>query len=479
MQEHKFEFLSLFFYVAIQSCVLQASIFPADDINEFNYVGNALSGAWFSLFSSDSFHYFRPVKNLLFLIFAGLRTFGMPACRLLAIAIGIASFFPVLALCRRVIGRDAGTLAAAVWLLSPTLVSSVAWLSCVNIQAMVAFAALALVQHDRERTPAALLCMLLAMFSYESAIMLGPIAVAFDFYLRPERFRSVRAWRRYGLYAALSVAYLALRFLSASHLPDYASEEVGWNCLASKTELMSAAGYFTLLHLRTWLWPFGRMAVYATYQSGDVSVAVRALCWAAVLGLSFLSLSLRRRRPTVGFSIALFFLAFLPTSNALGFGNGPYGDYYLGVASIGLSLLIAEAAAWLWAVRRKNRILAPALLAALVVWRGAAGVEAARWADCWADPEKAFANGLKIFPKSFNNMQALANLYCDSDRPVDDGHPGPCRIADRLQSGIRLFSHSRNGKNGRETWRMVLHPFLPRLRLRRPYGRQCERRERI
>ena len=141
-------FLAPFVYAAALLFSLSNEWFPCDDLVELGFVRNADS--FLSLWGTDIFGYFRPIKNALFFGFSRMEPLvGAGGCRVAAIAIGILSCFAVLALCRRVFGNERkALLTASVWLLSPTLVSSVAWLSCLNIQIMVLCTASTIALHD-------------------------------------------------------------------------------------------------------------------------------------------------------------------------------------------------------------------------------------------------------------------------------------------------------------------------------------------
>lgn len=396
-----------FVYAAVMLQSVTDKLFPADDPGELDFVRS------FSilrlLVGYDAFGLFRPVKNALWLVFSALEPFGVEWCHVFAIAIGILSFFPVRALCRRVSGNDWKALAAAaIWLLSPTLVSCVAWLSCLNIQAMVAFAALAIVFHDKawdggafrpSRTAAACVFLFLALVSYECAVAVAPILLAFDWILRPERLRNRRAWIPHAFYWAVVVIYLLLR-----HVAGAKGMAGGRWIEATRGQLIVSSPWFAMQHLASWFWPFGRFSVGGSYVWGEVSPAVLAVC--AVTGFAVLALAfaIRKRRPALSFSILFAVLALAPVCNCLGFGNGPYGDYYLALASVGLAAGSVEIAWWFAEARGRWRIPAFSAVAAFALVRTAAVPEAARWAHLWTSDDLAFAEAAKNFPDSLQNL---------------------------------------------------------------------------
>ena len=420
-------FLVPFVYGAVALQSVTDKLFVADDPGELDFVRS------FSvlrlLTSYDVFGLFRPVKNALWLVFSALEPFGIEWCHVFAIAIGILSFFPVRALCRRVSGNDWKALAAAaIWLLSPTLVSCVAWLSCLNIQAMVAFAALAVVFHDRawddgafrpSRTAAACVLLFLALVSYECAVAVAPILLAFDWILRPERLRNRRAWIPHAFYWTVVFLFLVLR-----HFSGAVGKAGGRWIEATRGQLIVSSPWFAMQHLASWFWPFERFSVGGSYVWGEVSPAVLAACAVAGVAVLVLAFALRKRRPALSFSVLFAVLALAPVCNCLGLGNGPYGDYYLALASVGLAAGSVEIAWWLAEARGRWRIPAFSAVAAFALVRAAAVPEAARWAHLWTSNDLAYAEAAKNFPDSLQNLCGSIFPLLSEERWEDVFHAG-------------------------------------------------------
>ncbi len=420
-------FLVPFVYTAVMLQSVTDKLFPADDPGELDFVRTLpvvrlLSGY-------DTFGLFRPVKNAIWLIFSRLETIGVEWCHVFAIAIGILSFFPVRALCRRVFGNDWKALAAAaIWLLSPTLVSCVAWLSCLNIQVMVAFAAWTIVLHDKawddgsfrpSRTAAACVFLFLALVSYECAVALAPILLAFDWILRPGRLRPRRAWIPHAFYWGVVFLFLVLR-----HFSGAVGQAGGRWIEATRGQLIVSSPWFAVQHLASWFWPFGRFSVGGSYVWGEVSPAVLAAC--AVAGFTVLAFAwmLRERRPALSFSILFAVFALAPVCNCLGFGNGPYGDYYLALASVGLAAGSVEIVWWLAEAKGRWRIPAFSAVAAFALVRAAAVPEAARWAHLWTSDDLAFAEAARNFPDSLQNLCGSIFPLMSEERWEDVLHVG-------------------------------------------------------
>ena len=409
-------------YIAIQSFAVSAPYFLMDDAQELVHVRGM--GSWLQLFGADGFHLFRPVKNILFAFFSLFPEDMTWVCRVTGITIGCISLFPVVSFFRRVFGDERRTLlAAATWMLAPTLVSSVAWLSCVNIQVMCAFGALAIVFHDKafgeDRSRClyvawAAVCIFLACVSYEQAVAVGPIVILFDFYLNPARIRSKRTFPAYVVYAVVSIFYLILRGMVGS-----VSALNGSFDHVSRLDIALASAYFTCQHFFVWIWPFGNMSPAGSYSAGNVSLFVLVGCWLTVLALVSFSLVMRRRIPLVAMGIAISLMGFLPVSNVLGFGNGPYGDYYMGLPSMGLSIMFVAIVELICASGGRLGLVRFTFVVLLLASRIFAIPEAARWAWLWADGARSFASGIEAFPSAFSNRQFYARVCYESGR-IDD-----------------------------------------------------------
>ncbi len=413
-------------YIGISACCIRAPFFPLDDIDELYLVRS--SSSWTSLLGGDLFHFFRPVKNVLFAVFNWLDLHGgMVPVHLMAIFIGVLAACAVFKLCCRLFGDCGWALAAtAVWLLSPTLVSSTAWLSAAsNIMPMAALTAAALTFHDlacesKEMTAGnariaggiwtalALLCLFLALFSYEGAVSVVALFFVMDWYLRPARLRRFSTWRLYFLYGLALVIYLALR-----HNLQSTQTIMGCFSNVSRLEAAVSAGYFTMLHVSVWLWPFNRMTVTGGYYWGQVPKVELAACYLTVLAALVFSIVWRRRYPFFTFGIIWFLLAFAPMSNVLGFRSGPYGDWYIALASIGAAIALVAILRALWPLKMTGitRFAALATVTLLIGWRVAAVFEAAAWSSYWNDPIVAYEHSLRTFPQAFDSMMELAKFY--------------------------------------------------------------------
>lgn len=403
-------------YIAIHLQSVRAPFFPLDDIQELYHIRSRNS--WIDMIFFDFYGFFRPVKNLLFIAFDALyRSGGMVPVHALAISVGLFSLIMVNMLFRRLLDSHWCLAASAIWLLAPTMVSSTAWLSAVNLQMMTGFAAASLIfyydpgaQNGEQQWRRLGLCWIftmLALTSYEGAISLAPILFAIDFYLRPERLRNKRVWIQYAVLASAFVLYMILRDIRGT-----AWELQGSFTNMARDSVIVSSPYFTLLHLSDWLWPFGRQALFGGYYWGQVSIAYLTLYAVLLWGLIAFALFARKRYPIQALGMAWFLLGFLPMSNILGFRNGPWGDYYMVLASMGLALLFVDILRRLAAMLEQNRNkIVLAVFALLIGWRIAATIESFAWSAAWNSTRQVYENSYKTFPEAFDIMLELAKVY--------------------------------------------------------------------
>ena len=402
--------LILIAYLLVMSFSVSGDWFRIDDARELSFVRKASS--FWPLLGRDGFGLFRPVKNLLWLAFFHLSGWSIRWCHVFAITVGIASFFPVLALLRRILTDETRALAAtSLWILSPTIVSSTAWLSGLNIQVMAAFSALSISCHDSawdggsfrwSRIALSSAFLFLALVSYESAIAVFPILLLFDALLRPGRMKSALSWTSHACHGSIVILYLAIRHLTTARN----SMANGW-AEATRLQLAASSPYFTVQHFASWFWPFGRFTVLGSYRWGDAAIWTLVACLLFGLAILVLAFVWRRQFPVLSFCILFALLAFAPTSNCLGFGNGPYGDYYLTLPSIGIAAGIVEAATLLLKTTGFWKTPAVAAVALFALSRLAAVPEAAHWASLWANSDSACMVSIQNFPRFFSNKYAI------------------------------------------------------------------------
>ncbi len=407
-------------YIGIVWPSLSAPFFPLDDLEQIHHIRAATH--WQELLTRDFYGFFRPVKNLLFLLFIPLAEHGMIWPRLIAVAVGLLAIGAVYQFSRQLWSAPAiALLATAVWALAPTLVSSTAWLSCVNIMLMTASACLGLTLHQWaatsgrsasqtiQRGSLALLLFLFAILAYEGGISVLAIVFMLDAMRQPHRFRERRLWPVYGGYVVLGVVYMAVRVRMQSGISLIASFSQ-----TSPLEAVGASAWFTWQHFFTWWAPFGRFAIIGGHIHPQMATGLILFGWLFVVALVAGIFWCWRRQPLISIGLAWFLLGFAPMSNIAGFRNGPWGDYYITLASVGLAILVAECVR-LWASSRRPLLLVAVFM--LLGLRVAGAVEAVRWSAIWTQPHAVYTRTVATFPQAFDAWLELAKLEIDQGRP--------------------------------------------------------------
>ena len=408
------------FYVALLSGSFSAQLFVMDDAQQMAFVRD-LKSTW-ALLGHDVFNLFRPTKNIIWHIFSHLEGYGLEWCHAISIGLVLVSFYAVLGLCRRVFNSEWKALAAAsVWLFSPTLTSLAVWLSSTNISVMVAFSCLTLITHDSawngnqfrtSRITLAGAYLFISLVSYECAVAILPILFLFDTLLRPGRNRTKQARKAYAWYFVVFVLYMVVRVMISARTK---MGNGAWT-EATRFQLMISSPYFTLQHFASWFWPFNRFTVLGSYKWGDASWWMLGITWTIAVIVLILAFVFWKRKPVLSFCMLFSIVGFAPTSNCLGFGNGPYGDYYMALASVGIAAGGVEASALLTRLPENYSRMAVAIVVGFCLTRIAAIPETYRWSTLWAQSERALQESVNNFPKFYPNKGALIRYLIDESR---------------------------------------------------------------
>ncbi|MFO1523031.1 MAG: hypothetical protein U1F77_15425 [Kiritimatiellia bacterium] len=402
--------------LAVVSIALNHPMF-VDDPYQIAYSGGFTS--WRSWWGPDVFGYFRPVKNMLF---HGIAWNPQPVvAHTVNLLLFLAAAAGMSAVARRALGDGPAPAAAALaWVGSPLLVSSAVWFSSANIMAMAALLFGALLLHDRARLFAdagrpgpslaarggAAGLFALALLSYEHAIAWPALVLLWD-------VRRGGPWRKWVpgalIHGAVAVLYLFARWKA---VPDFQADPRLISAM-SDARICTLSAYFFLYHLVWWLVPFGRQQLLVTFLWGESApVWMVAAAWPVFLGYLALTAWAWRRHPWIGFGLAWYLVASIPTNNFLPLRNGPLADYYLVLPSIGLAIAFG---AWMGGLLQPGGARA-ARGAALAggLWLLACAATALLWSDRWNRPVDFFETSIRSHPAAFASRVALAEMLLDA-----------------------------------------------------------------
>lgn len=379
---------------------------PGFVFDDLDLLAHAAAGGVWGWLGPDAYGLWRPVKSLLFTLVTAAPGFHRELGALFSALAAVFMTWAALRFVRRLPGPPlAGVLAVALFLLSPTLISTLGWFSCANIALMAGFAFLTLEACVDERPRAGLRIggfAFAALLSYEGAIALPALAA-----LTALALRNPMKGPLFGTGVA-AVAFLALRFASGAK-GAMAGECIDPGITGGQLSLMS--GWLALDHLWSWALPWGRQTLFACLAQDDLQPVRVAIGWMVLLGMVGAGFALRERHPLPALGLVWFPVAFAPMSNLLPLRSGPVADYFLTLPSFGLALLLASAAATFWSKPPPGRFAAIVLL----LVRLAAVPACLTWAAGWRNENLLLERCMKNRPGSWKIELAYARALADRD----------------------------------------------------------------
>jgi hypothetical protein len=355
-----------------------------DAVHSFAHAGRWLTGDFFAALDVAHLHYWRPLVTATYATdwqLGGGAPMAFHLTNLLLAAIAAALAFATL---RRWTGcLIPAALATLVWALHPTRAENVAWISGRTDILCLIFILVACAGIERRNLGLQIAGTLGAYLSKETAIVL-PLFAAIEAWVsagKPAIDRAVlrRLARAAAPQAAIAAAYLVAH---AILLPLRGPSNIG-------------LGDHALIVLET----FGRF-VALTFAPHALSIrhgiepghslAYVVAGAGALAALTALAIVARRRFPAATAGLALYALAFAPTSNlALTQQQTLIADRFLYIPTLGLALVLASALA---AVRRRDAYLVTAAVAVAL-----ATLSLSRAAD-FGDPRQFWEREARLHP---------------------------------------------------------------------------------
>lgn len=392
-----------------------------DDFFQIEYV--AKYQTWTQIWWADSFQLFRPVKNLLFYLIQGLAYKNMAAWHAIGMLCYLFGGTGVFVLLRRVFGDWRWAIVgAALWMLAPTQVSTVIWVSCANISLAAGFLAFSLVQADRayevtSRSKCighwifAMLLMVLAQLSYETAVAIPVLLVGLDWFRKRPIF-SRAGIARYGCAFLITFVYLIIR--SKYGATFNCKENPAFDPAMTQLQLFFSASWIFWRHVGMWVAPIERIEWLSTYVWGkSASTAGLIAAWMGLIALLGTILYCMKRFPLVAFGLFWLLMVHVPSSNFLPNYSGPVEDYYTVIPSIGTVIVMIAIARKIIELRapvvpESWKKVMMVVLIAMGVWRAFAAVYFALWANVWGTPTMMYFRVSEVRPYQFQNKLYVA-----------------------------------------------------------------------
>ncbi len=409
---------------------MQSALF-ADDVHQLDKSSHFVR--WTEVFQPDVFGFYRPVKNAIFMVCAPLAKNHI-AWHWVGLAAYLAATLGIFRIVRICLGSARpALLAAAVWALSPTGVSTVLWMSCANISLGLVFAACVFHFHERGVLRPSLVSLAacgiffgLSLLCYEAMIAIPALLFLRD--LQQKRLAFDRGTiMRYALYTAVALAFFIVRHQCSARSigdnefhPGFAPDIQGW-------QLSLSAPWFLWRHFLMWIFPFGNLELLGSYGwLRSASVASLVFGWVFLAGMLVAAAMTWKRLPAVSYGLLFFVLASMPAGNFLPGFNGPINDAYVTIPSIGLAIAFAALCELLIRQFLKCRresdpgmILALLMLGFLLVYRiPVCGAYFRYWAQVWQDPVKLVLLSSETRPFQFQ-AKAYASVLLFNEGYLD------------------------------------------------------------
>ncbi len=372
--------------------------------------------SFYQLFGLDGLHYFRPVKNLLFYIFMLHKPGTLVYARVLSFIIAFCSYLSVKNLLTKISGSElAASIAGSFWLLAPTMLSSIAWFSCTNLMVMTLSGTSALYfyikqkeqsEHKRLYFILTSILLFINMICYEGGIALLPMIFAIDFFMFKESFKEKKICIKYLYMGSISVLYISIRYIVFRDHPGFSNANFGSE--VTNFQVFFSSAWFTMHHITMWLLPSNSQYIMGNYNWGYIPIYTILLCWLTIALMTIFALMQRNKKPLLSVGISWCLLGFLPMSNLFALRNGPYGDYYLHYASLGIVLIIAYL---IKEVQNSSIIKKSIVYIFFGSYMAYLYSTTLLWIPAWQNPIFMIENTLCVFPKQVNMLHKQVNHY--------------------------------------------------------------------
>lgn len=395
---------------------------------------------WTEIFQPDAFSFFRPVKNLMFMLAAPLvkNLVAWHWIGLIAYLAATAGIYRIASICLGK-GRPA-LLATAFWALSPSCVSTVIWVSCANISIGIAMAACVFHFHESWATTFSKRALIGSVFFYACSLLCyeSMIAIPGLLFIRDLQQKRLgfdrQSVTRYAVYTLVAIIFLVIRsWCSAKSIGDH-NFHPGFAPDTTPLQLSLSAPWFLWRHFLMWIFPFGNIELLGSYAwLRSAPAASLIFAWGFLAGLLAAAACLWKRIPAVAYGILVFVVASLPAGNFIPNFNGPINDAYVTIPSIGLALAFAavcEMAIIESAKRHRllqsGAVIIAAVLGIFLLYRiPICGAYFRYWAGVWKNPIELMllsseTRAYQFQPKAYLSVLLFSGGYIDEAEKISN-----------------------------------------------------------
>ncbi len=397
--------------------------FLLDDTPELEHVSSFSSVK--EIFSADTFGFKRPIKNLIFWIVYHTGDHALTTGHTISLALYIMAIFVVF-FWFRLWAKDTiwPLIGTGIWALSPTLVSSIVWLSCANILVSIIGSLTGLIcweyarrkqESDQDRQPYLLWTLSIASFivafnAYEAVIIFPILAVVQDIIIKQRKW-SIKLIMPY---LSLGIATIILLILRGKPAMPNNFSIMG---ITHNLQLSFSSAFLILSHIRQWLWPFGSQEILGTFiWNKSVSLWVLGGAWSILITVGIASLIFRRRYPMIIAGVLWAIITLIPMCNVLPLRSGPFADYYLTLSSIGLALSITVTLKQLLkflpqpSTTNAQKRIVQLLIFIIISVQLMRAVSSFNWVRAWNSPALLMQHSIQARPYAYHAEASLARI---------------------------------------------------------------------
>lgn len=425
--------------------------FFIDDIPELDHVSSFSSIK--DITQPDTFGFKRPIKNLIFWIAYNTDTDSVTTGHFISIALYIITILTLFFWFRLwTKNRIYPVIGTAVWALSPTLISSTTWLSCANILVSTISILAGLICWEYARRKQELInsaqpylfwiltitAYIIAFNAYEAAIIFPGLIFIQDIIIRQ------RNWSKKLLLPYLGIAIITILLLLLRGKPTPPTN-IGIMGITSNWQLSFSSAFLILSHIKQWFWPFGSQEILGTFiWNKSAPLWILSSAWFLLALLTTASLIFRRRYPMITAGLLWSIIALIPMCNLLPLRSGPFADYYLTLASIGLSLTTIFTIKHLLTYSRQETIKNRKLIAQFIIFiiiaiRLTGVVSAFNWSRAYNKPALLLQRSIHARPYAYHAQARLAHIML-----LEDNIEYAQQLAEQSLNGTENLTLPRN-----------------------------------
>jgi tetratricopeptide (TPR) repeat protein len=352
---------------------------------------------------TNASHFYRPLQFLTYRILYRIVGPNPAPFHLLLLGVYAGTVCIVFRLGRELLRHDlAAWVGAMLWALHPLHVETAAWISGLGdaSSALLGMASFGLFlraekgpAHRQARHALAACVYFSALLFKELALSFPLLILAYWYFLGGKESWFSRAWR-WSPYALATAAYVALRVSALGRLST-APQPFTIRTLAAAAGMLGQ-------HAKLFLWPL-RLSLAREF---DLSASLRSPWpWLALLAL-LAAFTLGRQQPVLGFLVAWWGVALLPSLDIRQLVGYPVADRFSYLPSVGLCLGAAFGALVLLPHNmprfKSSRVMLPVLLVIPALW----AIQDIRTVPNWRTDAALWSHAATATPDS-----ALAHLF--------------------------------------------------------------------